>query len=110
MPLASPRRVRRAGVLIFPRLVALSLSFRELLHKSGAQSCKFGIADRPCLLQSTELFDFIRDAEANCAPNFVARLPSLLLVALRDASSLKDQVCKHENEWKHDPSYHPYCL
>ena len=29
------------------------------LHEPSAQSCKFGIADRACLFQPTELFDFI---------------------------------------------------
>src|SRR5262245_9246278 len=81
-----------------------------LLHKPSAQSCKFGVANRPCLFQPTEFFNFICDAETNCAPDFVACLPSLLHVTLRHASSLKDQVCKHEHEWKYYPSYHPYCL
>ena len=37
----------------------------SLLHKPSAKLCKFGIADRPCLFQPTELFDFICDAETN---------------------------------------------
>src|SRR5262249_45272312 len=81
-----------------------------LLHEPSAQSCKFGVADRPCLFQPTELFDFICDAETNCAPEFVSRLPGLLHVTLRHAFSLKDQICQHEDERKYDPSDHPYCL
>src|SRR6516165_2600363 len=81
-----------------------------LLHKPSAQPCKFGIADRSCLFQPTELVDFICDAETNRAPEFIARLPSLLRVTLRHAPSLKDQVYKHEEERKYDPPYHPTCL
>src|SRR5215468_3974131 len=82
-----------------------------LLHKPSAQSCKFGVANRlPCPFQPTELFNFICDAETNCARDFVACLPSLLHVTLRHASSLKDQVWQHEHGWKYHPSYHPYCL
>src|SRR5215475_15542762 len=81
-----------------------------LLHEPSAQSCKFGVANRPSLFQPTELFNFICDAETNCAPEFVSCLLSSLHVTLRHASSLKDQVCKHENKWKYYPSYHPYCL
>src|SRR5215831_17359459 len=81
-----------------------------LLHEPSAQSCKFSVADRPCLFQPAELFDFVCDAETGYAPEFIARLPSLLHVTLRHASSLKDQVCKHDNEWKCYPSNHPCCL
>lgn len=81
-----------------------------LLHKPRAQSSELGITDRARLLQPTELVDFICDGKANRASDLVPRLPNLLRVALRHAPSLKDQVCEHENEWKYDPSDHPYCL
>src|SRR5215471_20803775 len=81
-----------------------------LLHQPSAQSCKFGIADRPCLFQPTELIDFIRGAETNDLPELIALLLCLLHVTLRHASSLKDEVCKHDNEWKYYPSNHPCCL
>ena len=81
-----------------------------LLQKSSPLSRKFGVADRPCLFQPTELFNFICDAETNYAPEFIARLPSLLRVTFRHASSLKDQIRKHDNVWKYYPSYHPHCL
>ena len=56
-------------------------------------------ANSASLIDPTELFDFICNAEAHYAPEFIARLPRLLHVTLCQASSLKDQVCKHGNEW-----------
>ena len=59
----------------------------SLLHEPGAQSCKFGIADRSCLFQPVQFFDFVCGAETNHAPEFVARLISLLDITFRHASS-----------------------
>ena len=77
------------------------------MHKLGAQTCKFGIADRSILLQSVELRDFIGGTETNYASKFIARLLSLLHIAFRNAPSLKNQICKHAKVGNHYPGYYP---
>src|SRR5215467_7168317 len=66
-----------------------------LLHESRAQSGKFSVADRSCLLKSVELFDFIGSTKTNDAPKLISRLLHLLDVPLRHALSLKDQISKN---------------
>jgi hypothetical protein len=78
-----------------------------LLYETGAKSFKFGLADRSCLFQPIELFDFICSAETHRASELIARLLSLLHIALGHASSLKDQIYKHAEVRKHYPGYHP---
>src|SRR5207302_3181131 len=77
------------------------------LHELGAQSCKFGVADRSCLLKPFELFNFICGAETNHAPKLITRLLSLLHIALCHASTLKDQICKDGKVWNDDQCYYP---
>jgi hypothetical protein len=81
-----------------------------LLREAGAQSCKFGVADRTRLFQPIQFFDFIRDAETNHAPEFITGRLSLLDIAFRHASSLKDQICKHSDVWKYYKAYYPDCF
>src|SRR5262249_48673632 len=69
----------------------------SLGYEPGAQSCKFGVADRSCLFKAFELFDFICGAKANHTPKLITRLLSLLHIALCHASSLKDQIGKDCN-------------
>jgi len=80
------------------------------LDKPGAQSCEFGVADRSCLFQPIQFFYFICGAETNHAPEFITRCLSLLNIAFRHASSLKDQICKHGDVWKYYPAYYPDCF
>ena len=81
-----------------------------LLHEPGAQSRKFGVADRACFFQLIEFIDFIRGAETNHAPEFIARLLSLLRIALGHASSLEDQIRKHADVRNYYEGYDPIAL
>src|SRR5215467_8804367 len=81
-----------------------------LLREAGAQSCKFGVADRTCLFQPIQFFYFICDAETDHAPEFITGRLSLLDIAFRHASSLKNQICKHGDVWKYYPAYYPVAL
>ena len=78
-----------------------------LLHEPSAQAGKFVIADRPCFLQPIKLVDFICDAEADNAPQLIARLLGLLRIALGHPFSLKDQIRKHGKIWEHNRRDHP---
>src|SRR5215470_3723834 len=80
------------------------------LHEPGAQSRKFDVADRSCCFQPVELFNFIGGAETHHAPELVTRVLGLLDVPIGHASSLKDQIDKNAEVWKHDPGDHPDCL
>ena len=82
----------------------------DLLDELGAKTRKFGVADRSCLLQSIQLFDFICGTKANRAPKLLARLLSLLRIALSHAPSLRDQIRKDADIRNQDQDYYPDCL
>jgi hypothetical protein len=70
-----------------------------LLKEPSAKTRKFGVADRPCLFQPIELFDFICDAKTNCASKLFTRLLNLLHVALR-ASKIDAYFCDPQSPWQ----------
>jgi hypothetical protein len=100
-----------ARVAIWMRMAVISPARTSqtypALDEPGTQSCKFGVADRPCLFKPFELFNFICGAETNRAPELITRLLSLLHIALCHASTLKDQISKDGKVWKDDQCYYP---